>query len=114
MHELVKLENIMTAKITRTLLDQHPLAIYTIDKVLLLKELFKASPMIMPMLAPTLAPMVAKSPKAPKHVSPPIPESMSRNGELFDQTVVDDNNVVRFNDERWTVVIFVLLPIWLG
>nr|DAD39831.1 TPA_asm: hypothetical protein HUJ06_014154 [Nelumbo nucifera] len=59
--ELVKLEKIVASKITRMLLDQHPQAIYTIDKVLLPKELFKALPMPMLTLAPTLAPMVAKS-----------------------------------------------------
>nr|DAD28200.1 TPA_asm: hypothetical protein HUJ06_029668 [Nelumbo nucifera] len=84
----------------RTTANQHPLAIYTIDKVLLPKELFKAWPMPVPTLAPTPMPMVGKSPKAPKHVSPPISESVSWNGELSDQTVADDNNVVRFNGER--------------
>ncbi|KAL7002062.1 hypothetical protein U1Q18_003213, partial [Sarracenia purpurea var. burkii] len=42
---------LVTTKITWTLIDEQPLAIYSINKVLLLKELFKGAP------TPTPAPM---------------------------------------------------------
>ncbi|XP_010252769.1 PREDICTED: fasciclin-like arabinogalactan protein 1 [Nelumbo nucifera] len=114
--ELVTLETkIVTAKITGTLLDKQPVAIYTIDKVLVPKELVKASPTPTP--APAPAPKVAKSSKAPtKHAPPPpqvpesmSPEPMSPDGEPADQTVADDNGGVRFNGARWTVAVLSVL-----
>lgn len=64
---------ILTSKITATLLDEDPVAIYTVDKVLKPKEIFKTKE-ISP--APAPAP-VAKAPKSSKnhHKSPPAPPS---------------------------------------
>ncbi|KAA8527066.1 hypothetical protein F0562_008705 [Nyssa sinensis] len=55
---------IVTVKITGTLLDQQPLAIFTIDKVLLPEELFKAAPTPAPAPAPTADALSPKSAKA--------------------------------------------------
>lgn len=53
----VKLKTkVVTATISGTLIDEDPLAVFKIDKVLLPKELFKAAP-------PAPAPKPAKSPK---------------------------------------------------
>ncbi|KAL9230013.1 hypothetical protein vseg_005414 [Gypsophila vaccaria] len=64
------------AKIMATLIDEQPLAIYTIDKVLLPKEIFKGK------LAPAPAPEPAAPPPAKSkgkakhhHASPPAPPS---------------------------------------
>ncbi|TXG67962.1 hypothetical protein EZV62_009237 [Acer yangbiense] len=54
---------INTVKITGTLIDEQPVAIYTTDKVLLPNELSKAAPTPAPAPAPEKA---ADSPKAPK------------------------------------------------
>nr|DAD20216.1 TPA_asm: hypothetical protein HUJ06_021679 [Nelumbo nucifera] len=90
---------IVTAKITGTLLDEQPLAVYTIDKVLLPKELFKAA------LTPAPAPAPeAESPKASKkktkhHAASP-PEPLSPDGEPADQVAADQNAGVRFDGGR--------------
>nr|XP_025703799.1 fasciclin-like arabinogalactan protein 1 [Arachis hypogaea] len=56
---------IVTAKITGTLIDEDPLAIYTIDKVLLPRELFKVlAPFPLP--APASEPATANAPASPK------------------------------------------------
>ncbi|XLR00812.1 hypothetical protein HN51_055631, partial [Arachis hypogaea] len=56
---------IVTAKITGTLIDEDPLTIYTIDKVLLPRELFKAlAPSPLPALAPE--PAATDAPASPK------------------------------------------------
>ncbi|GAB2284768.1 Fasciclin-like arabinogalactan protein 1 [Dionaea muscipula] len=69
--EDVTLQNkVVTVKITGTIIDQEPLTIYSIDKVLLPSELFKAD------LAPAPAPAPPKSTKKKakgKHASPPAP-----------------------------------------
>lgn len=69
---------VVTARITGTLIDEQPLAIHTIDKVLLPTELFKAD--IAPAPAPAPETEKAKAPKASKkhhHASPPAPPSDS-------------------------------------
>lgn len=66
---------LVTAKIISTLIDEQPLAIFSINKVLMPKELFKAG------LSPTPAPAPAPEADAPsppksskkKHNSPPAP-----------------------------------------
>ncbi|XP_077222652.1 fasciclin-like arabinogalactan protein 2 [Tasmannia lanceolata] len=59
--EEVTLETkVITAKITGTLLDEQPLGIYTVDKVLQPIELFKA---LIPVVAPAPAPVLASAPK---------------------------------------------------
>lgn len=86
-----------TARITGTLIDEQPVAIYTIDKVLRPTELFKAD--ISP--APAPAPE-AESPKGSKkkhhHASPPAPPSDDEFGspsdspaDSPDDSVADDN-----------------------
>ncbi|XP_057982204.1 fasciclin-like arabinogalactan protein 1 [Malania oleifera] len=106
---------IVTAKLTGTLLDDQPLAIYTVDKVLLPKELFKAE-----VPAPAPAPEAEspkKSPKKlPKKASPPSPPSDSDSPDLApsddaaDQTA-DNNGAVRFIGARFGSVMG--LSLWL-
>ncbi|KAK9268439.1 hypothetical protein L1049_000189 [Liquidambar formosana] len=100
---------IVTAKITGTLLDEQPVAVYTIDKVLLPKELFNATEAPTP--APAPAP-VAEAPKAKKHPSPPAPDSPAAapDGDAADQTA-DSNGSFRFNGGRFVAVV---LSLWLG
>ncbi|PSS06027.1 Fasciclin-like arabinogalactan protein [Actinidia chinensis var. chinensis] len=100
---------LVTAKITGTLMDEQPVAIYTIDKVLLPKELFKAA------LTPAPAPAPEKEADSPKptkkkHLSPPEPDSPaeSPDEDPADQTA-DKNNAVRFNGARIVAVILSLL-----
>ncbi|KAJ4835095.1 Fasciclin-like arabinogalactan protein 1 [Turnera subulata] len=92
----------VTAKITGTLIDEQPVAIYTLDKVLLPKELFKAAPRPAP--APAPAPEVAAdAPKPGKHSKKqPVADAPSDSpadapaddGVVADQTD-DDNAGVR-------------------
>ncbi|KAK6154475.1 hypothetical protein DH2020_008723 [Rehmannia glutinosa] len=105
---------IVTAKIVNTLIDEQPLAIYELDKVLMPKELFKSA--LPPSPAPAPAPEAdAESPKkAPKkHKSPPAPAAPSDSpadapdGDVADQTA--DNASVRFNGGRFGAVI---LSLW--
>lgn len=100
---------LVTAKIISTLIDEQPLAIYSINKVLLPKELFKAA------LAPTPAPAPSPEADAPspkhskKHKSPPAPAAPSDSpadspadgpgADSEDQTA-DDNFAVRFSGGR--------------
>ncbi|KAJ4977068.1 hypothetical protein NE237_002174 [Protea cynaroides] len=103
---------IVTAKITGTILDEQPVAIYSIDKVLMPKELFKAS--LSPTPAPAPAPVAdAKSPKASKahhvYASPPQPDSPDEQ-PAADQTA-DSSGSVRFDGGR---LIAVFLSVWLG
>ncbi|XP_057461938.1 fasciclin-like arabinogalactan protein 1 [Actinidia eriantha] len=100
---------LVTAKITGTLMDEQPVAIYTIDKVLLPKELFKAA------LTPAPAPAPEKEADSPKpskkkHLSPPELDSPaeSPDEDPADQTA-DKNNAVRFNGARIVAVILSLL-----
>ncbi|KAL0306255.1 UNVERIFIED_CONTAM: Fasciclin-like arabinogalactan protein 1 [Sesamum radiatum] len=106
---------IVTAKITNTLVDEQPLAIYELNKVLMPKELFKAS--LSPTPAPAPAPEAdAESPKASKkkHKSPPAPAAPSDSpadapdGDVADQTT-DKNGAVRFEGGRFVGVI---LSLW--
>ena len=100
--EVVTLKTkIVTARITGTLLDEQPLAIFTIDKVLLPKELFKAE-------APAPAPAPAPEADAPttKKSSPPAPVSPAEapNEDPADQTA-DDNGSVRYNGGRFVALL---------
>ncbi|KAI3926565.1 hypothetical protein MKW92_052977 [Papaver armeniacum] len=103
----------VTAKITGKLIDEMPLAIYTINKVLLPKELFKKA------LAPTPAPApapekAADSPKKAKGKGDKdedlAPEPMSPDGEPADQAA-DDNGSIRSSGGRWVSVV---LGVWLA
>lgn len=104
---------IVTAKILNTLVDEQPLAIYELDKVLMPKELFKSA--LPPAPAPAPAPEAdAESPKPSKkkHKSPPAPAAPSDSpgdapdGDVADQTA---NGAVKFNGERFGGVI---LSLW--
>ena len=100
--EVVTLKTkIVTARITGTLLDEQPLGIFTIDKVLLPKELFKAE-------APAPAPAPAPEADAPttKKSSPPAPVSPAEapNEDPADQTA-DDNGSVRYNGGRFVALL---------
>lgn len=102
---------LVTARITSTIIDEQPLAIFALDKVLLPRELFKGA------LAPTPAPApapepVADAPKSSKkHKSPPAPPSADApaDGPAADQTAADSNGVVRFNGGRFVAV---CLSLW--
>lgn len=103
---------INTVKITGTLLDEQPLAIYTTDKVLMPKELFKAAPTPAPAPAPEEA---ADAPKAHKHKkAAPSPESDvsdapadSPDDDASDQTA-DDNAGVKVTSARFHAMVFSL------
>ncbi|KAK4439699.1 Fasciclin-like arabinogalactan protein 1 [Sesamum alatum] len=106
---------IVTAKITNTLIDEQPLAIYELNKVLMPKELFKGA--LPPAPAPAPGPEAdAESPKPSKkkHKSPPAPAAPSDSpadapdGDVADQTT-DSNGAVRFAGGRFVGVI---LSLW--
>ena len=121
--ELVTLKTkLVTAKIVGTLFDEQPLAIYTIDKVLMPKELFKGG------LAPTPAPAPApdadaEAPKAPskkkkKHLSPPEPDSPSDSpadapDEDSEDQVADANGAVKFDGSKLFAVALCLCLVFL-
>ncbi|KAD5507622.1 hypothetical protein R6Q59_031584 [Mikania micrantha] len=101
---------IVTAKIVGTLIDQQPLIIFTVDKVLLPKELFKGAVSPAPAPAPGADAPAADSPKASKkkHKSPPAPASSdspadSPGGAVADQEA-DGNNAVEIKGFRFAVV----------
>ncbi|KAK6230104.1 hypothetical protein QUC31_001622 [Theobroma cacao] len=98
-----------TVKITGTLLDEQPVAIYTIDKVLMPSELFKAAPTPAPAPAPE---MEADAPKASKSKSKsksaPASESdspaESPDDDPADQTADDDNAAASLEAGRFAAV----------
>lgn len=90
--EVVTLETkTSTSKISGTVIDEQPLAIYTIDKVLRPWELFKIADELAP------APAPAKSKK--KRSTTPVPAGPE--GEPDDQTAADDNAGERPTGGRW-------------
>lgn len=104
---------IVTAKIVNTLVDEQPLAIYEVDKVLKPAELFKGA--LSPSPAPAPGPDAdAESPKPSKkkHKSPPAPAAPSDSpadapdGDVADQST---NGAARFNGGRFGAVI---LSLW--
>ena len=95
-----------TVKITGTLLDEDPVAIYTIDKVLMPRELFKAAPTPAP--APVEAADAPKGSKSKsKSKSAPTPESDSPadspDDDPADQTA-DDNAAMSFGGGRFAAI----------
>lgn len=98
---------VLTAKVTGTLLDEQPLAIYTIDKVLKPRELFKKE---VPPPAPAPAPeKPADAPKAHsrRHKGAATPEADSpadspSDEDAADQTA-DDNGAARLDGWRFVV-----------
>lgn len=108
--EVVTLQTkVVTAKVTGTLLDEQPVAIYTIDKVLKPRELFKKEAAT-PTPAPAPAPETEKpadAPKAHSHkhkgaASPAAdsPADSPSDDNPADQTA-DDNGAVRLNGWRF-------------
>ncbi|KAJ6776025.1 FASCICLIN-LIKE ARABINOGALACTAN PROTEIN [Salix koriyanagi] len=99
-----------TAKIVGTLIDEQPLAIYSIDKVLLPKELFKAAPTPAPAPAPEEA---ADAPKSSKHKKPAADAAPSDSpadspeGDAADQTA-DNNASVRLDGGRLVAIVLSL------
>ncbi|KAA8524872.1 hypothetical protein F0562_011295 [Nyssa sinensis] len=93
---------IVTATITGTIVDEDPLAVYKIDKVLLPKELFKAAP-----AAP--APK-AESPKAAKHKKAPVSDAEAPSPDASDEDAADltanDNGSISINGGRFFVSVF--------
>ncbi|XP_016174172.1 fasciclin-like arabinogalactan protein 1 [Arachis ipaensis] len=116
---------IVTAKITGTLIDEDPLAIYTIDKVLLPRELFKAlAPSPSPSPAPE--PAAADAPASPKKGgkkkkqkaadAPADEESAPADSpsDAADESADDGNGAVRFDGVRYGNVIFVVMALCFG
>ncbi|KAB5521223.1 hypothetical protein DKX38_025542 [Salix brachista] len=99
-----------TAKIVGTLIDEQPLAIYSIDKVLLPKELFKAAPTPAPAPAPEEA---ADAPKSSKHKKPSADAAPSDSpadspvGDTADQTA-DNNASARLDGGRLVAIVLSL------
>ncbi|XP_061366046.1 fasciclin-like arabinogalactan protein 1 isoform X2 [Gastrolobium bilobum] len=92
-----------TAKITDTLIDEQPLAIFAIDKVLLPRELFKAE-----------APSPSPAPKSKKKKGANAPADSSSDApadspdDAADQNADDSSGAVRFDGARYFNVILVL------
>lgn len=105
---------IVTAKITGTVYDKEPVAIFSIDEVLEPTELFKGAPTPAP--APTPTPDAdAESPKPAgnKHKSPPAPASPadSPTGKVADLKAADKNGGFRYNAGALVAPVFF---IWFG
>ncbi|XP_059662392.1 fasciclin-like arabinogalactan protein 1 [Cornus florida] len=112
--EVVTLKTkIVTAKITGTIIDEQPLAIFSIDKVLMPTELFKAAPTPAPAPAPEAAADAPKpSKKAPVQASDSPADSPADSPEEdpADQTA-DENGAVRFTYGRFATA---SLSLWLA
>ncbi|PON32948.1 FAS1 domain containing protein [Parasponia andersonii] len=117
--EVVTLKTkVVTARITGTLLDEQPVAIYTVDKVLMPRELFKG-------LAEAPAPAPEEAADAPKPSkgkkkgkAAPSPDEVadspadSPDGDVADQTA-DGNGAVRIDGGRFGFLALVVSA-WLG
>ncbi|XP_028768231.1 fasciclin-like arabinogalactan protein 1 [Neltuma alba] len=105
---------VTTAKITGTLIDEQPLAMYTINKVLLPPELFKAeAPAPSPAPAPEPAAADAPaSPKSKKKKAAPAPEDSDAPADspddAADQTA-DDSGAVIFDGARYISFVLALV-----
>ncbi|CAN2060820.1 unnamed protein product [Malus fusca] len=105
---------LVTARITGTLIDEQPVAIYTIDKVLQPKELFKGA------LTPAPAPAPEKpahAPKKSKHAPSPVADqeadspAASPDEDPADQTADDSNGAVRVGRMGFGGLVFT--SVWL-
>ncbi|MED6145056.1 hypothetical protein PIB30_021412 [Stylosanthes scabra] len=115
----------VTAKITGTLIDEDPLAIYTIDKVLLPKELFKA-PAPSPAPAPAPEPASADAPASPKKggkkkkqkaADAPADEETApadSPSDAADESADGGSGAVRFDGARYVNVVSVVVALWFG
>ncbi|KAM6552595.1 hypothetical protein CsatB_013357 [Cannabis sativa] len=112
---------LVTAKITGTLIDEQPVVIYTIDKVLMPKELFKHEKAETP--APAPAPeKAADAPKSSKKKgkkAAPSPDDDADadapapdDDDVADQTA-DDNGAVKFDGNRFSFFALIATA-WLG
>ncbi|KAE9458289.1 hypothetical protein C3L33_09750, partial [Rhododendron williamsianum] len=91
---------------TGTVIDEQPVAIFSIDKVLLPRELFKGpAPTPAPAPAPDTVADAPKPAKKGKHLSPPAADSPadSPDGDAADQTA-DNSGAVRFNGPTFIAV----------
>ncbi|KAK9080701.1 hypothetical protein SSX86_000459 [Deinandra increscens subsp. villosa] len=106
---------IVTAKIVGTLIDQQPLVIFTVDKVLLPKELFKGAVSPAPAPAPEADAPTAGAPKSAKkkkqHKSSPVtpaPASSESPADSPDDAVADaeadSNNGVEIKGFRFAAM----------
>lgn len=108
---------LVTAKIIDTIIDEQPLAIYSLNKVLLPEELFKLAPTPAPAPAPE-ADADAPAPSKKKHKSPPAPAAPSDSpadapdGDAADQTA-DGNGSVGYSGGRFVAVILTLWFVFL-
>ncbi|KAJ9153939.1 hypothetical protein P3X46_027325 [Hevea brasiliensis] len=101
-----------TAKITGTLIDEQPVAVYTINKVLLPKELFKAeAPTPAPASAPEKSADAPKSSKSKDLSSAPSDSPADAPADDPADQAADENAGVRFNGGRFTATV---LSLWLG
>ncbi|XP_030454767.2 fasciclin-like arabinogalactan protein 2 [Syzygium oleosum] len=108
--EDVKLETkVVTATITATVIDQDPLIVYKIDKVLQPRELFKASAAD----APAPAPKGSTKKKKKKESEADAPEADSPDGDPADQTA-DSNGVGGGGLSGVRVVVGVVLSLCLS
>ncbi|KAK6149415.1 hypothetical protein DH2020_016940 [Rehmannia glutinosa] len=101
---------IVTAKIVNTLIDEQPLAIYELNKVLMPRELFKGALPPAPAPAPE-ADAESPKPSKKKHKSPPAPSDSpadAPDGDVADQTA-DSNGAAGFDGGRFVAVI---LSLW--
>ncbi|KAK4771114.1 hypothetical protein SAY87_031646 [Trapa incisa] len=102
-----------TVRITGTLLDQQPLAVYSTDKVLLPKELFKAdaaAPAPAPAESPKPSPKKKKSPSADVAADSPAD---SPGGSVADETADGSNGSTRLGGGR-VLLGLVALALWAG
>ncbi|XP_073010702.1 fasciclin-like arabinogalactan protein 2 [Typha latifolia] len=91
------------ARVTGTLKDDDPLAVYTIDEVLEPRELFKKAETPAPAPAPEVAeaPKAGKKGKHGKHASPPAPVPAGPDEQPADEKVADQNAGKRVNAATW-------------
>ncbi|GMN62332.1 hypothetical protein TIFTF001_031420 [Ficus carica] len=106
-----------TARITGTLIDEQPVAIHTIDKVLKPRELFKAEAE-----TPAPAPAPEEAADAPKPAkkkskkaapSPDEADAPSPDGDPADQTA-DENGAGGFDGRRFGGLVGLVVSAWLG
>lgn len=101
-----------TAKITGTLIDEQPVAVYTINKVLLPEELFKAeAPTPAPAPAPEKAADAPKSSKSKDLSSAPSDSPADAPADDSADQAADENASVRVYGGR---LVAVVLSLWLG
>ncbi|KAJ8527646.1 hypothetical protein K7X08_015097 [Anisodus acutangulus] len=107
---------IVNARITGTVIDKEPLAIFSIDTVLEPTELFKGAPTPAPAPAPE-ADAESPKPAGKKHKSPPAPASPADSpadgptGKVADSKADDKNGGFRYNAGALLVPVFL---VWFG